>query len=65
MEAFPTVLLGDSWAVNVNVKMEHLVPEVLREGKVIKDYLVIQEKRVILETWAQEEYQVQFFEELL
>jgi len=35
--------------------MEPLVPEVLREGKEIKDY---QEGRVIMETWVQEEYQV-------
>jgi len=35
--------------------MEPLVPEVLREEKEIKDY---QERRVILETWALEEYQV-------
>jgi len=42
----------------VSVKMEHLVPEVLKEEKVIKAYLARQERRGVLETWAQEEYQV-------
>jgi len=42
----------------VSVKMESLVPKVLREEKVIKAYLARQERRAVLETWAQEEYQV-------
>ena len=42
----------------VSVKMVNLVPEVLREEKVIKAYLALKERRGVLEMLAQEECQV-------